>query len=321
MMKHSLPLGTLLLTCVFAAAGARAAAAGACGHACLEKIGESYMNAYLHHDPELAPIAANVKFTEDNVPLHLPDGTWETVTREVGPELKMSDPETGEVGIYTAIMQRNLPGYLAVRIKVTDGLITEVEQVVATKREIGMGPFGPNLGKYATNPILAVMAAPLTPASGTSRAAMLRLANGYYDTVQLDSGVIHTKFSADCNRIENGLVMTGGRFGARGCAAQLKLGVYRWDDRLRDRRFFLVDRRRGLVMGSVFIDHRGILEKYKWADGTEHTSPMQEPQTWYALETWKVRNGAIGPIIADFINVPYYMKSPWVESGRSKSRR
>jgi hypothetical protein len=318
--EHFWSLGVILLTSLIAMTGPRAFAAGACGHACLERIGRAYMNAYLHHDPKLAPIAANVRYTEDNVPLRLPDGTWETVTREVGPEVRISDPQTGEVGIFTSIMQRKLPGYLAVRLKVEHGLITQIEQVVATRRQVGMGPFQKDLDKYAADPILSVLEAPLKPGTGTSRAEMVKLANGYYDTVQLDNGEIHTQFRPDCNRIENGMVTTSGRFGAPGCAAQLKLGFYHWDDRLRGRRFFLVDRKRGVVMGSVFIDHRGVLGKYKWTDGSVHNSPMQEPQTWYVLEAWKVRNGEIGPIIADFINVPYYMKSPW-EGGAGFTKR
>ena len=98
----------ILVGCTLVFGAPQAVAADICGHACLESIGKAYMNAYLHHNPKLAAIARDVKYTEDNVPLNLPDGTWETVTRQVGPVLEMSDPKTGEIGIFTPFKEAEL---------------------------------------------------------------------------------------------------------------------------------------------------------------------------------------------------------------------
>ena len=91
---------------------ARTPAAPSCDKSCLESIADRYRAAYLKHDPKLAPIASNVRFTENNVEMQFPDGSWDTVTEQVVPALTLSDPQSGNVGFYTAIMQGHagIPG-------------------------------------------------------------------------------------------------------------------------------------------------------------------------------------------------------------------
>src|SRR5215510_2039326 len=105
-----------------------------CDKSCLEKIGDQYRAAYVKHDPKLAPFAGKVRFTENNVEMQFPDASWDTVTREVGPALTLSDPKTGNVGIYTTIMQNDTPGFLAIRLRIERGRISEVEHILSTKR-------------------------------------------------------------------------------------------------------------------------------------------------------------------------------------------
>src|ERR1700728_1340190 len=78
-------------------------AQAACDDACLTQIADQYRAAYVHHDPKQAPFAAQVRFMENNVVLPFPDGSWDVVTSEVGPSLTLSDPATGNAGIYTAV--------------------------------------------------------------------------------------------------------------------------------------------------------------------------------------------------------------------------
>jgi hypothetical protein len=86
--------------------------------------------------------------------------------------------------------------------------------------------------------------------------------------------------------------------------------VYRFNERVR-REPVLVDEARGLVMFRGFIDHKGKLIDYKLTDGTDRHSPFAEPHTWSFLETFKISNGQVGPVEADFIGSPYYSTSPW----------
>jgi hypothetical protein len=274
-----------------------------CDKACLEGIGDQYRAAYVKHDPKLAPIAKNVRFTENNVEMRFPDGTWDTVKVEVGPALTISDPTTGNVGIYTSIMQLDTPGFLAIRLKVEQGKITEIEHIVSTKRNLSAPPtpFG-DVHEFKHDPDLA---RPVPAAERSSRAEMISLANGYFSTLEHNNGEIRgTRFAPDASRFENGKEFAQIEKG-------FKLGMYAFNNRVRDRDFFLVDEERGIVMSRAFIDHKGVMDTFKLTDGTEKRSIFREPQTWSVLEMFKIKKGMITGVEATFIGAPYYIRSPW----------
>jgi hypothetical protein len=280
-----------------------AVAAPDCDKSCLEGIGDQYRAAYVKHDPSQAPIAKDVRFTENNVEMHFPDASWDTVTQEVGPALTISDPTTGNIGIYTAIMQLDTPGFLAIRLQVRHRKIVEIEHIVSTKRNLS-GPPTPigDVHEFKHDPDLA---RPVPPAERSSRAEMISLANGYFSTLEHNNGEIRgTRFAPDAARFENGKQFTDIEKG-------FKLGTYAFNNRVRDRDFFLVDEERGIVMSRGFIDHKGVMDTYKLTDGTEKRSIFREPQTWSLLEMFKIKNGMITGVEATFIAAPYYMRSPW----------
>ncbi len=80
--------------------------------------------------------------------------------------------------------------------------------------------------------------------SAATAGIMIAIANGYFDTIQRNDGTLHTAFSDDCNRREDGFQTTNrkddtwGDITHLGCGQQFKLGWYRFDDRLRARRFW-----------------------------------------------------------------------------------
>ena len=146
---------------------------------------------------------------------------------------------------------------------------------------------------------------------------MVAVANGYFDTLQLNDGKLFSEFDPACNRVENGLLTTNnpdkplGETSALGCAEQFKLGVYRYDDRLRARRYPLVDEERGIVLAAGFIDHSGRLGEYRLTDGRPAVSVIRHPHSFYFIELFKIVNGRIRQVEATFITVPYNMPSPW----------
>jgi hypothetical protein len=295
----------LLITaaCVMAIYGREAVSQPACDKACLEGIAARYRAAYVKHDPVLAPIAKDVRFTENNVEMRFPDASWDTVTQEVGPALTISDPSSGNVGIYTAIMQLDTPGFLAVRLKIQRGKITEIEHIVSTKRNLS-GPPTPmgDVNEFKHDPDLA-QSVPV--AERASRAQLISLANGYFSTLEHNNGEIRgTRFSPDASRFENGKQFAEIEKGFRS-------GTYAFNNRVRDRDFFLVDEERGIVMSRAYIDHKGVLDTYKLTDGTEKRSIFREPHTWSVLEMFKIKNGMITGVEATFIGAPYYIRSPW----------
>jgi hypothetical protein len=275
----------------------------ACDDACLTQIADQYRAAYVHHDPKQAPFAAQVRFMENNVVLPFPDGSWDVVTSEVGPSLTFSDPATGNAGIYTAVMMGNTPAFLAIRLRIAQGKIVEVEHLLSTKRLISAPPtpFG-DVTKLTHDPLTRQL---LTPSQRRPRAELIRIADGYFATLSHNDGTLHTQFASFCHRIENGMETA-----PNGCAGPFKLGTYRFNVRVR-REPLMVDEARGLVMFRGFIDHKGNVVDFKLTDGTPRTSPFQEPHTWSLIETFKIIDGAVGPVEADFIGSPYYSKSPW----------
>ena len=298
-------LSAFLLLCALLLPGQRALAAD-CDKACLEGIAAAYRAAYLAHDVQRAPFASKVRYTENNVEMALPDGTWDTVTAELDVPLVRSDPSTGQVGIYTSVMQRDAQGYLAVRLRVRNRQITEVEQVIATRRNLS-GPPTPmaDITQYHRDPALNAV---IPVAQRLSRAAIIQQADAYFSTLQYNTGEIRgARFAAGAVRNENGLLSTDIEQGFR-------TGQYRYNNRVRDRDCFLVDEERGFAMCRGFIDHKGVLDTYTLTTGAPAKSNYQEPQSWGFLESFKVTRDGIIAVEATFSAAPYFMRSPWTRA-------
>jgi hypothetical protein len=301
-MRHPLSLVGVAALAVVCSGAARAAN---CDKSCLEGIGDQYRAAYVKHDPTLAPFSKSVKFSENNVMMEFPDGSWDTITQETGPALTLSDPSTGNVGIYTTIMQKDTPGFLAVRLRVEHGKITEIEHILSTKRNLS-GPPTPigDVKEFTHDPDLVKT---VPPEQRASRAELVSLANGYFSTLEHNNGEIRgTRFSPDASRSENGKQFKEIEKG-------FKSGFYAFNNRVRDRDFFLVDEERGIAMARGFIDHKGVMDGYRLTDGTEQHSIFREPQTWSFLEMFKIKNHMITGVEATFIGAPYYIRSPWTK--------
>ena len=204
-----------------------------CDRDCLIGFSRSYVDALEHRDPTRVALARNVRFTENNVEMPFPDGTWDTVSAEPGPPLTFSDPQTGNVAVFTTIMQDEIEGFLAVRLHVdADRRIDEVEHIISTRRNLSSPPtpIG-NVREHAHAPIIDQT---VPEAERASREALAAHAHGYFDTLQRNDGEIRgTCFHDDATRRENGLLFTdiGGGF---------ETGRYFFNNRVR-REIVLVD--------------------------------------------------------------------------------
>ena len=65
------------------------------------------------------------------------------------------------------------------------------------------------------------------------------------------------------------------------------------------------------MLAHGFIDHSGKLGDYELTDGTQVSSPIRRPHSYYLAEAFKIRDGAIEQVEAVFHTVPYKMPSPW----------
>lgn len=272
---------------------------------------DRYLAALRARDPAQAPWAAQVRNTENNVALEVGDGLWGTITGTGAYDLRFADPQTGQVGFFGSVRETHDESCFALRLGVQDGCIHEVETIVVRAADSGLKFPAP---RFEHKPVLNEL---LGPAERTPRARMISLADGYFDTLQLNDGTLFTHFHPHCNRVENGVQTTNNPefdfvpVARLGCEEQFRLGHYRFDDRVRARRYPLVDEERGLVLAAGFIDHTGRLGRYRLTDGTEVESPIRRPHTFYLLELFKIKAGRIEQIEANFITVPYHMPSPW----------
>jgi hypothetical protein len=288
-----------------------------CDRSCLYGFVENYLDALAHHDPARLPWRDATRFTENNVVLPIGDGLWATVTGLGSYKLMFADPTSGQVGLFGVVDETSASSPFAVRMKIQDHRISELETLVfrlADAGRTGIQNFI-NEPQLVDNPILLDN---VPEARRRPREQMIAIADGYFDTLQLNDGTLHTQFDENCNRRDNGLqstnnpALTSRPIARLGCEAQFKLGYYRYDDRLRARRFPLVDEERGLVLAAAFIDHSGRLGTYELTDGTVVESPWRRPHSLCMLELFKIVDGRIRQIEAVFINVPYGMPSPWV---------
>jgi len=271
---------------------------------------DAFLAALAAGDASAVRWAASARTSENNVMLDPGDGVWQTITGLGDYRLSFFDSVTGGIGFFGTVIEPHEESAFSLRLKVNHaGEIEECEMVIVRHLDEGMKLPGP---RFWTKPILEEDAT-----SPSSRTTIEHLANGYFNTLQLNDGTINTVFAPDCNRVENGVQSTNNPdfpmipHTRLGCEEQFRLGIYRYDNRLRGRRFPLIDEQKGIILTYGFIDHCGALGDYELTDGTKASSPVRRPHSFYLAELFKIDGGMIQQIEANFITVPYHMKSPW----------
>lgn len=272
---------------------------------------DRFLAALNARDPHALDWAPGAHHSENNVMLEIGDGVWGTIDRLGDYQLRFADVRMGQVGYFGTVIEPIEESAFTLRLGVNEaGQIAECEMLIVRQSDSGIKFEN---CRYWDKPILH-----REPEEPVSREEMVRLSNGYFDTLQRNDGTIHTKFHPDCNRVENGVQTTRNPdfakivpVSALGCEEQFRMGNYRYDDDLRARRFPLVDEERGLVLAFGFIDHSGRLREFQLTDGRTVKSPVLRPHSFYISELFKIDHGMIEQIEANFITVPYRMPSPW----------
>jgi hypothetical protein len=299
MFRKTLTTPALLLALVTANTQAQSID---CNANCLQTLADQYRAAYLAHQPAMVALAEKPRFTENFVEMDFPDGTWDTVTQELGATQTLTDPMTGNIGIYTAIMQNDTPGFLAIRLHVSNNRIDEIEHVISTRRNLSSPPtpIGDHL-TYIHDPLINEV---VPVERRLTREQLTAHAHGYFNTLEHNNGEIRgTCFGPDAIRRENGLLF-------KDIEGGFKSGRYLFNNKVR-RWPVLVDEVRGVVLARGFIDHKGVLDEYTLTDGTPQKSVFREPQTWGFLEMFKIKDNCIASVVATFVQSPYNMNSPW----------
>jgi hypothetical protein len=315
-----------------------ARAAATCDRACLEGFVDRYLDAVLAHNPQLVPLAPNVRYTEDGQHLEIGDGLWRTMRAKGHYRLFVDDVAAGQVAFFGTLEEENrepakgTPVLMALRLKIQDGKITEIEQLLARDEKPALAMDGKQV-----DPIYL---ATVPKSERTSRAELIATANKYFTGMQKNDGMGDYPFATDCNRLENGMQTTNAptppgetrpdpktsiRYSSQwSCMEQFKSGLLHFVSRIRDRRYVAVDEERGIVFAFGFFDHEGgETRHFSTPDARQVVSGPVQPWTWELAELFKVQGGKIHRIQAVLQRSPYGMNSGWStwEQGLSDQAR
>jgi hypothetical protein len=317
-----------------------AANEASCDRTCLDGMVDQFLDALAVNDPLRLPVTKMVKYTEDGQRLNLGDGLWNTATGKGTYKFYMEDVTAGEVGFFGTMREAGQPIILALRLKVEDHKVAEIETIVV--RNVQQAE---NLEKRGhPDPLFTET---LPSSDRLSRGELVRIANMYFSGMQLNDGKGDYPFSDDCDRVENGeeatnnkTAHTGNAVSSQGnsvdnsrhsdltysatwgCKEQFQSGLLHFVTRIRDRRWVVVDPERGVALAFCFFDHAaGKTRTFKLPDGRTVTSGPVTPWTWEIAEVFRVEHRKITRIEAVYHRCPYGMNSGWSSWQDSMSTR
>ena len=331
MAAGTLGLGAGAQAQVQAASGSGPPAPVHCPRACMTQVMDQYLDALVRHDPSGLPLSKGVRFTENTEEIHIGEGLW--IGASEGPttfKIYAVDPASSQVVFDGVMKERGRPIQIAVRLKLVNGRITEIEHVI--NRSISAGA-APNTITPRAALVTDVPAAERTP-----RDMMINAADDYFEAIEHNDGS-RAPFAPDCDRRENGSKTTNNHppvawpvplgspeadrgmalMGSMGCAEQLNTGVMAFITRLWPRRIAVVDEERGLVVAFPMFNQRANPEgkvHLRNVPGVDTLNLGSNSSNLQATEVFKIRAGRIHEIEAMGVNLPYGAKSGWEQYGQ-----
>ena len=295
-----------------------------CDRECLQGYADKVLESMIEHKPGMLMLAKNVRYTENGVELNLGDGLWGTASARGNYSLYVCDPESGQVGFYGTLSELGNMDYIALRVKVYEALIEEIEVIVARPSVSMPGADGKPAqsagelvnGKKPRSQFLQKV----PKDERMSREDLIKVANWYFTGLANQTGKFTAPFAGSCERWENGMQTTnqppnpnasssGTDILSMGCEDQQKSGWFAFVTEIRNRRYPVVDIERGLVFAFAFFDHDAAVRTYPMPDGTMTPNVLTYPQTIEISELFQIRKGKIDQIEAVINSVPYGMKS------------
>jgi len=303
---------------------------------------DGFLNALAAHDRRRAAFAADLRYTENGQHLPPGEGAWATVDRLGGYRHDFVDVESGNIATMATIVEGATRSILVARLAVADGFIREIETIVArpdVMREGGLMAQGAQR-LDAAGAADAGWFAPIPEAERMSRDDLRRIANMYFAGLEKNDGKGDYPFADDCIRIENGFHTTGQtepppgasspapaahgpdearadgspythNFMAMSAKQQFETGYFAFVDRIRHRRFPIIDPELGVVFAFGFFDHSGTVRSYTLADGRTIPGNLDRPFTWQIGEAFRIENGLMTRIEAVMTPCPYGMPPGW----------
>ena len=295
-------------------AAAPAAQPATCDKMCLENDLDAVLQAMVSHDPSKAPLADNVRYTENAQVLNVGDGLWGTASAlPTNYKLTIPDPKMGSIAFHMVMKESGDPIWFAGRLKVENQKITEIEAIVVRP--------GGGFGNFDRMPD-PVWKTVVDPSERSSRETMAKVANMYFDALQ-DNKANYVPFADDCGRVENGVVTAnnpdakpmgkGPNIGKLSCTGNINSMMWRYITKIDQRRIVAIDEEHGIVSAVVMFNQAGNVDSTNIPGYGEYTytGAAHRPFNTVILESFKVVNGKIRQIAATMSTLPYGSKTGW----------
>jgi hypothetical protein len=298
---------------------------GDCDRTCLQELAEQFIAAVIAHDVSKVPLAKGARYSENSVPLPIPDGFWKNATGVRPYRLYIADPEWGTIGLYARMNENGAPVIVSTRLRVYGHQLTEIETVVTPERN-RLAPAGSAAAQtdYLGDKPRPEMTQVVPPAQRRTREELMKIVNTYFTGIENNTGDKPPLFSSHCQRLEDGRptsnvpVPPGQERGGinMSCAEDLAMGYHRNDNRIRSRRIMAVDIEHQVVMTSVYFDHENDaqIHTYQLKNGKTVTVNETSPSTLQAHETFSIDREGISQVEAVFTNVTYGTR-PYFSTG------
>lgn len=276
---------------------------------------DAYFEALGNGDPGRLPLAVGARYTENGQDIPFGAGAWATVTGVAKQRaVALADPEEGQQAGWGLVSEGGADVLLAVRLRAdAAGLISEAEAFAVRSPMFGRSDFPARLREPSPQ-----VGGLVEPAARASRAELMAIADAYFDGVQDDDANL-IPAADDCLRIENGVQTVLNPAGeghgpdsplereklAMSIRDQVRLIGFPAIERIRDRRFPVIDAERGLVLELVLFDHPGPVR------GSAAAARFAAPNSYMIWELFKVSGGLIRHIEAIMAMFPYGMRSGW----------
>jgi hypothetical protein len=288
-----------------------------CDRACLEGLATQYLAALVAHSPKGLPLAADVRYTENDQVMDVGDGFWGTATATGGYKHCFSDPVVEQIGCMATMHEGDHIVIMGMRLRVQLGRITEIETTYY--RQGGGGPS--NAAGLDTSQPESLWFNTVPPARRVSRQQLIATANMYFAGLENNDGKGVYPFSDDCDRMENGIHTTNNptlspnapfNAFALGCIAQFKSGYYAVVTRIHHRRFPIVDEERGIVWAYVIFDQNGTVQTIHLTNGQDVSMKnFNRPSSLEVTEAFKIEDGKIRRIEMVGSGLQYHLNSAW----------
>jgi hypothetical protein len=290
LLRWALLGGVVGLLIVSSNAAAIAQPSGqACTREGLKAITDKFFTALEAHNPSSAPLASNVKYTENGLEVAVGKGTWETAGKTT---FKRGMVDTLKCGTHTqAIIDEKGASILyGVRLKADKEKISEIEAIVVRGKEVLDVKAILDTKDHDWDVVLP-------SEQRSSRLAMIAVADDYFElfTKKQPQRVSSLAYSNFCDRWENGMQTTKGGMNQGVPMPAHTCNPKGFEDMTHSPRRFLVDVETGIVVAYTLFNN-----------------------IWPDFHMFKMRNGSVQWIQAYFEYGKQYKTIGWPDEPACK---